>query len=149
VASIVETDLDSIIQRQKFFIGNILQEGKTLLGILDRVQRYFRVETPAAFLLMALFLEGSIFFLHPSRIQDHYRKQLLRCRRQQDISSKPFLDELRDEPRVVQVNVGEEETMDLVWRNGESLPVSVGIVPFLKQPAVDKDLHSARIQKIA
>jgi hypothetical protein len=39
--------------------------------------------------------------------------------------------------------MGEEETMDLVWRNGESLPVSVEIVPFLKQPAVDKDLHSA------
>jgi len=47
------------------------------------------------------------------------------------------------------VNMSEEETMDLVWRNGEGLPVSVGIVPFLKQPAVDEDLHSARIQKIA
>jgi hypothetical protein len=149
VASIVETDLDSIIQRQKFFIRNILQEGKTLLGILNRIQRYFRVETPTAFLLMAFFLEGSIFFLHPSRIQNHYRKQLLRCRCQQNISSKPFLDKLRDEPRVVQVNMSEEETMDLVWRNGEGLPVSVGIVPFLKQPAVDEDLHSARIQKIA
>ena len=66
-----------------------------------------------------------------------------------DISSKPFLDKLRNEPRVVQVNVGEEETMDLVWRNGEGLPVSVGIVLFLKQSAVDEDLHSARIQKIA
>jgi hypothetical protein len=45
--------------------------------------------------------------------------------------------------------VGEEETIDLVWRNGEGLPVSVGIITFLKQSAVDENLHSARIQKVA
>jgi hypothetical protein len=50
---------------------------------------------------------------------------------------------------MVQVNMSEEEIMDLVWRNWESLPVSVEIVPLLKQSAIDKDLHSTGIQKVA
>jgi hypothetical protein len=62
---------------------------------------------------------------------------------------KPFLDKLRNTPGVIQVNVGEKEIMDLVRRNGECLPVSVGIVPFLKQSTINKDLHSATIQKVA
>jgi hypothetical protein len=47
------------------------------------------------------------------------------------------------------MNMGEKEIMDLAWRNREGLPVSVGIVPFLKQSAIDKNLHSASIQKVA
>jgi len=45
--------------------------------------------------------------------------------------------------------MSEEEVLDLVWRNGEALPVSVGIVTLLKQSAIDKNLHSAGIQKVA
>jgi hypothetical protein len=39
--------------------------------------------------------------------------------------------------------------LDLVWRDGEGFPVSVGIVPLLKQSAIDKNLHSINIEKIA
>jgi hypothetical protein len=45
--------------------------------------------------------------------------------------------------------MGEEEIADLVWRNREVFPVSVGIVSFLKQSAIDEYLHSAAIQKVA
>jgi hypothetical protein len=98
---------------------------------------------------MAFFLEGDIFFLHSGRIQNHDRKQLFRCRGQQDISGKPFLDKLGNKSRVVQVNMGEKEILDLIRRKGEALPVSVGKIPFLKQSAIDKNLHSASIQKVA
>jgi hypothetical protein len=50
---------------------------------------------------------------------------------------------------VVKVNMSEKETVDLVRRNREALPVPVGIVPLLKQPAIDQDLQSAGIQKVA
>jgi len=149
VAGIVETDLDLVIQRERFFIVNILQEGETLLGILDSIQWDFKVGSPSAFLVMAFFLESSIFFLHSSRIQNHDRKQRFGCGGQQDVSGKPFLNELGDQPGVVQVDMGEKDIVDLVWRNGEGFPVSGGIVPLLKQSAIDKDLHSASIQKVA
>ena len=45
--------------------------------------------------------------------------------------------------------MGEKEILDLVRRDGEDLPVSVRIVPFLEQPTIDKDLHSANFQKVA
>jgi hypothetical protein len=45
--------------------------------------------------------------------------------------------------------MSEEEIIDLVWGNWEFVPVSVRIVPLLKQSAIDKDLHSTRIQKVA
>jgi hypothetical protein len=149
VAGIVETDLDSVIQRKMVFIGNILQKGKTLLGILDCIQRYFGVGSFSAFLIMASFLVGGIFFLDSGRIQNHDRKHLFGRRGQEDISGKSFPDKLGDKPGMVQVNMSEEEIMDLVWRNWESLPVSVEIVPLLKQAAIDKDLHSTGIQKVA
>jgi len=45
--------------------------------------------------------------------------------------------------------MGEKEITNLVWRNGEALPVSVETVAFLKQSAIDKNLHSTSIQKVA
>jgi hypothetical protein len=87
--------------------------------------------------------------LHSGRIQDYYWKQHFGCGGQEYISGKPFLDKLGNKPAVVQVNMGKEEMLYLVWRNGESLPVSVRVVPFLKQSAIDKDFHSASIQKVA
>jgi hypothetical protein len=68
---------------------------------------------------------------------------------QQDISGKPFLNKLRNKPAVVYVNMGKDEILNLIWRNREAPPVSVGIVTFLKQPAIDKDLQSTDIQKVA
>jgi hypothetical protein len=38
-----------------------------------------------------------------------------------------------------------EETIDFFWRDGEGIPVSVDVVPFLEQAAVDEDPDSARI----
>ncbi len=62
---------------------------------------------------------------------------------------KPFFDKLRNKSTVVLVNVGEEEILDLVWRNREGLPVSVGIIPFLEQTAINEDLYTSSIQKVA
>jgi hypothetical protein len=47
------------------------------------------------------------------------------------------------------MNMGEKKMLNLVWRNRKILPVSVGIVPLLKQSAINKDLHSPSIQKVA
>jgi hypothetical protein len=91
---------------------------------------------------MAFFLEGCIFFLNSSRIQNDYREQFFGCGGQQYFSSKPFFDKLRNKSGVVLVNMGEEKILDLVWRNGEGFPVSVGIVSFLKLSAIDEDLGS-------
>jgi hypothetical protein len=60
-----------------------------------------------------------------------------------------FLDKFGNEPAVVQVNVCEENMINLVWRNWEGFPVSVGIVPFLKQSAIDKNLQFANVQEVA
>jgi hypothetical protein len=38
---------------------------------------------------------------------------------------KPVFDKLRNKSRVVLMNMGEEEILDLVWNKRESLPVSV------------------------
>jgi hypothetical protein len=59
---------------------------------------------------------------------------------------KPFFDKFRNKSRVVLVNMGEEEILDLVWRNWEGLPVSVGIIPFLKHAAIDEDFHFTSFQ---
>jgi hypothetical protein len=142
VAGIVETHLDLIIKGQIFFVGNLLQEWKTLFSILDCVEGDFRVGSLSALRIMELFLEGGIFFLHSSRIQDDYWKKCFGCRREQDVSGESLFDKFGNEPAVVQVNVCEEDMINLAWRNGEGLPVSVGIVPFLKQPTIDKNLHS-------
>jgi hypothetical protein len=40
----------------------------------------------------------------------------------------------------------EEEILDLVRRNREGFPVSVGIVPFLKHAAIDEDFHFSSFQ---
>jgi hypothetical protein len=45
--------------------------------------------------------------------------------------------------------MGEEEIFDLVWRNREGLPVSVGIIPFLKHSAIDQDFDSSSFQQVA
>jgi len=45
--------------------------------------------------------------------------------------------------------MGEQKMLDLVWRNGKGLPVSMGIIPFLKHSAIDKNLHSIGIKKVA
>jgi len=58
---------------------------------------------------------------------------------------KPFLDQLRNKS-VVLVNMGEEKILDLVWTYREGLPVSVEIIPFLKQSAIDEDFHSSHFQ---
>jgi hypothetical protein len=149
MAGVVKTDLDSIIQREIGSIGNVLQKGKTLFGISDRIQRDFWVGPSSAFPIVALFLEGGIFFLDPGRIQNHDGKHLFGWHGQEDVSIKSFLDKLGNEPGVVKVNMGEKEIVDLVRRNRKSLPVPVGIVPLLKQPAIDQDLQSAGIQKVA
>jgi hypothetical protein len=98
---IVKTDLDSIIQRERRSISNVLQKRETLFGISDRVQRDFWIGSSSAFPIMTLFLEGSIFFLDPSRIQDHDRKNLFGWRGQEDISCKSFLDKLGNKPAMV------------------------------------------------
>jgi hypothetical protein len=63
--------------------------------------------------------------LHSGRIQDHDREKRFGCRGHQDASRETFLDKFGDEPAVVEVDVGEEEVIYSVWREGESLPVSV------------------------
>jgi hypothetical protein len=47
------------------------------------------------------------------------------------------------------MNMGKEEILDLVWRDREGLPVSVGIIPFLEQTAINEDLYTSSIQKVA
>jgi hypothetical protein len=59
---------------------------------------------------------------------------------------KPFFDKLRDKSRVVLVNMGEEEKLDLVWRNREGFPVSVGVISFLEHAAIDQDFDSGSFQ---
>ena len=47
------------------------------------------------------------------------------------------------------MHMSEKETIDLIWSDGEGLPVSVSVVSFLEQSAVDEDPDSVRIQKVA
>jgi hypothetical protein len=54
---------------------------------------------------------------------------------------KPVFDKFRNKSAMVLVNMGEEEILDLVWRNREGLPVSVGVISFLKHSAIDQDFH--------
>jgi hypothetical protein len=47
------------------------------------------------------------------------------------------------------MNMGEEDIVDLLWRDRKALPVSVGKGPLLEQSAIDEDFDSLAVQKIA
>jgi hypothetical protein len=97
----METHFDLVIQGEEFLVGDVSQEGKAFLGVLDGVQGDFWIRSTSAFSSVAFFLEGCIFFLQPSRVLHDYWKQLLRRGSQNDVSCETFLDKLGNEPRVV------------------------------------------------
>jgi hypothetical protein len=104
---------------------------------------------PTAFLLMALFLLGRVLFLELAGIEKHDGEEVGRRRRHQNLVPEALPDELREEPGVVEMDVGEEDEIERPRRNGKGGPVPFKISPLLIEAAVDEQPEAGRFDEIA
>ncbi len=80
---------------------------------LHRVQRLDGVLSLPAFLAMPFFLEGRVFRLNLGGVAEHQFHQVGRGRGGDDRAAKPLLHQLRRQPAVVDVGVGQQHGVEI------------------------------------
>ena len=67
----------------------------------------------------------------------------------QDFALESFVDQPRQPTDMVQMSVGQQNSIDLGWVDGKLVPVAVLKLPFLIKPAIDKDLEPINLNEVS
>jgi len=141
----MEGNRNAIIEGRGRAVSDLLDEGQGPLGVLGGIEGNLVVGTAAAFLLMAFFLEGRVFFLDLGGVHKDDRQEIGGGRSRQDRSRKSVADKPGDEAAVVEVGMGQKQKVYFIRRTGKdsnSFPEGA----FLVKAAIHENVQSPAVR---
>ncbi len=137
---IVESEFEPRHRRYRFAVWHPLEICKTRLGILARVER--RDESGATVALPAIFPLG-ILFVQVARIGQHDLAQCSGCLLDIDGAGEALFEQYRHPPGMIDVRMTEDDSIDVVDRDRQSLTIPALILSIaLYQAALEQ--HGVR-----
>lgn len=136
---LVEGGGDAIAQGHGILVSHRREIREGRLRILDGVQRDFRVGSFPLFSFVAPLFELSVLFLQAGGIEKDDLGDIGGGFGAVDVAAETFLDQFGDKAGVVEVGVGDQDSIDAVGRDGERLPVAAEVLSLLIKAAIDQD----------
>ena len=145
VTGVDEIDVDAVGNRDRAVVADRLE-------LRDRAERIrFGVERQRWVVLRVGVTVGvrSILFLNPPRVRQHDAAEILSAWRAEDASAEAVRDEPRKIAAVIEMRVRQHDSGQVRRVEGQAGPVPLAqLLQPLKQPAVNEDLRSTRIEEM-